>query len=200
MVGHSRGANVTLMYAAQAARPIPYVISISARHNMTQVSLWLLIACAIHCRLRTVVLLKGHLKHSMDDLHNLIIHGGFDWHFKSKGQPMSIRITQKEMRRFYHMDMDCVKVRLSPGNCLLYRDTLTVQRSGQCAVDAASLCSLSLHLVSTPFTASIRLEGICRSKHSRVNTDPWIHGFPLVSFYFMYNLPPPLFFFLLLFF
>ena len=90
LVGHSRGANVVLMYASVFNTPedfIPHVISISARHNMTQ----------------------GHLKHSMDDLHNLIIHGGFDWHFKFKGQPMSIRITEKEMRRFYHMDMDMVR-------------------------------------------------------------------------------------------
>ena len=42
----------------------------------------------------------------MDDLHNLIVHGGFDWHFKFKGKPMSIRITSKEMQRFYHMNMD----------------------------------------------------------------------------------------------
>ena len=69
-----------LMYASKFNSPkdsIPQVVSISARHNMTQ----------------------GHLKHSMDDLHNLIVHGGFDWHFKLKGQPMSIRITEKEMRR-----------------------------------------------------------------------------------------------------
>ncbi|KAF9914858.1 hypothetical protein BX616_007417, partial [Lobosporangium transversale] len=91
LIGHSRGAISALNYAANFNHMpmIPYIISISSRFNMADV----------------------RRKHGPELMTLLENQGHFEWHARSAGKEITLRVTQQHFDDFVNLDTASVPVR-----------------------------------------------------------------------------------------